>query len=232
MTNWRRLLEEEKDHRKGKNAGSLFLVWVLDWRACGRWRWWSAAASERVLQMAMEMVMMRMVTAMMGMEMVMRMVVMIVTAMMEMMMVSAFGPAIICPYGQPRSPAKWLKLHQESTFIHHLPLSASKPQTRCIWIVDQLTGSGTIAWGSHGHEICSFFATDQYILRLWTDAIIKQIDDCSFVSEAEYKITDSASSLLSLIDFVLRQSEYFSCVKMCRYLSLWSVVCSSNWVFD
>ena len=98
-----------------------------------------------VLQMTMEMVMMRMVTAMMGMEMVMRMVVMIVTAMMEMMMVSAFGPAIICPYGQPRSPAKWLKLHQESTFIHHLPLSASKPQTRCIWIADQLTGSGTIA---------------------------------------------------------------------------------------
>ena len=88
----------------------------------------------------MEMVMMRMVTVMMGMEMVMRMVVMIVTAMIEMammmMMVSAFGSAIICPYGQPRSPAKWLKLHQESTFIHHLPLSASKPQTRCIWIVD------------------------------------------------------------------------------------------------
>ena len=95
----------------------------------------------------MEMVMMRMVTATMGM--VMRMVVMIVTVVMEMammmMMVSAFGPAIICPYGQPRSPAKWLKLHQESTFIHHLPLSASKPQTRCIWIVHQLTGSGTIA---------------------------------------------------------------------------------------
>ena len=132
--------------------------------------------------------------------------------MAMMMMVSAFGPAIICPYGQPRSPAKWLKLHQESTFIHHLPLSASKPQTRCIWIVHQLTGSGTIAWGSHGHEICSFFATDQYILRLWTDVIIKQIDDCSFVSEAEYKIIDSASSLLSFIDFVFRQSEYFSCV--------------------
>ena len=88
-----------------------------------------------VLQMTMEMVMMRMVTATMGREMVMRMVAMMEMAMM-MMMVSAFGPAIICPYGQPRSPAKWLKLHQESTFIHHLPLSASKPQTRCIWIVD------------------------------------------------------------------------------------------------
>ena len=45
MTNWTKLLEEEKDHRKGKNTGRLFLVgaWLKSLRllevvvSSGKW---------------------------------------------------------------------------------------------------------------------------------------------------------------------------------------------------